>query len=260
MKQHTSPLALFNELKRKEDTVRNLNWSIKPFSFFFLKTNPLRLALLTILKGTDTIKTITIFPITPTTRAVQRAIFLWLLLSSEPPFKTIIIYNRPRGLGLELQRQGCWAQPRQRRLGTSFRGPLWDPLCAVKLEISPVSAAGVVFFLKCNVKIDLWKLAFRPDRQNGINRFIHFIREAKAYMKPGWITRSSQTALCASVGFSSSVDSLKTGCTECDDSTAIYCHWRARTTASAFTNNSLCLWAGPGSNAHLFSASKNKCF
>ncbi len=43
-------------------------------------------------------------------------------------------------------------------------------------------------------------------------------------MKPGWITRSSQTALCASVGFSSSVDSLKEGGAQCDDSTAIYCH------------------------------------
>lgn len=135
----------------------NLNCTIKPF---LLETNPLRLALLTILKATDTNKTTTIFPITPTTRAVQRAIFLWLLLSSEPPFKTIIIYNRPRGLGLEFFRQGCWAQPRQRRLGSSFRGPLCDPLCAVKLEISPVSAQELFSFSSVSWKWTYESLLF----------------------------------------------------------------------------------------------------
>lgn len=126
-----------------------------------LKTNPIWFALFTILKDTGTNK-MTIFPITPTNRRVQRAIFLWLLLSSEPPFKTIIIYNRPQGLGLELHRHGCWAQPRQRRLGTSFRGPLWDPLCAVKLEISPVSAIEAAFLSSVRWKWTSESLLFVP--------------------------------------------------------------------------------------------------
>lgn len=42
-------------------------------------------------------------------------------------------------------------------------------------------------------------------------------------MKPGRITRSSQTALCASVGFSSSVDYSQAVNTERDNITAICC-------------------------------------